>query len=138
MIKFNVFTGNFDFVGEDGGGVGPTPEIVELTTTTNNYQLLWSYQMPINKFQAIKFKIIGLRNDNQHQCYFERHGYFYNDSGTLKDQRLWQVISNLRSNENIDIKYELISDTINVKVKSLDTMPFFWKAEIQQFPILIA
>jgi hypothetical protein len=93
--------------------------------------------MPFKDVQKIGIKVVGEKFDQSERCYFERTGLFYNNAGTVEAQRVWQVISSFRTDENIEIRCDLINDDLLIQVKSLDNSPFYWKGEILQLPLSI-
>lgn len=132
-FKFNPTTGQLDISG--AGSLTPTNEItslVELVTTSSNYENLWNYIMPLKNSQKISVSVVGQKFDGTDFCFFERVGLFYNSSGTVESQRVWQVLSSFRTNESIDIRYQIIGDNFAVQVKSLDSNNFYWKGEVKQ------
>jgi hypothetical protein len=110
---------------------------VTLVTNTNVHETIWAYKMPVNNAQKIGIKVVGEKFDKSERCYFHREGLFYNNNGTVEAQRIWQVLSSFRTDENIEIKYDLVNDDILIQVKSLDNSTFYWKGEITQLPLQV-
>jgi hypothetical protein len=108
-----------------------------LTTTTNDFETFWAYQMPLNSCEKIAVKVVGQKLDGTHRNLFERVGLFFNNSGTVQSQRVWQVTSSFRTNENIKIRYEISGDVVQIQVKSLNSDPYRWKGEIVHLPLVV-
>jgi hypothetical protein len=108
---------------------------IQLITNSSSYQTMWAYSMPLGQVEKIGIKVVGRKADGSHHCLFERNGLFYNETGSTIAQRLWESTTTIKSNDNIDLRYVLTGNVIQIQVKSLNADTFYWKGQIFQMPL---
>lgn len=108
---------------------------IQLITNSSVFETLWAYSMPVSRAEKIGIRVVGRKADGTEHCLFERVGLFHNETGTTVAQRLWHTTTTIKSDANLDIRYQLSGSTIQIQVKSLNADTFYWKGQIYQLPL---
>jgi len=98
----------------------------------SGYQALRSY--PVKEGSVVRFEItIAARQiDEANRATFKRIGLFYREgSSNLQHQgKLWHTMDTIKSDDNMDIKYNLSADRINIQVRNASNVPTRWSGYV--------
>jgi len=103
---------------------------IQLITNTNVFETIWTYTIPANQSEQIGVRIVGRKADGSHHSLFERIGLFYNESGTAIAEHQWHSSATIKSDPNLDIRYQLSGGVFTLQVKSLNSDTYYWKGQV--------
>lgn len=103
---------------------------VQLTTVSAVFETIYTYAIPLNQAEQIGIRLVGRKQDGTEHCVFERLGLFHNEAGTAVAEQTWHSKTTIKSDPNLDIRFQLSGSSVIIQVKSLNSDTFYWKGQV--------